>query len=55
MDQNGSITRLTVSEVVFLKSFDSIVRMRVAENAVDRVFVHAGWSGGRAGPWLHRL
>jgi len=48
MDQNGSITSLPVSEVVFLKSFDSIVRMRVAENAVDRVFVHAGvvgWKG----------
>jgi hypothetical protein len=47
-DQNGSRTSYDGPEFIFLKSFDAMVRLRVAENAVDRVFVHAGvigWKG----------
>ena len=40
--QNGEETNSTTSEFVFFKYFNSILRVTVAENAVDRVFIHAG-------------
>jgi hypothetical protein len=46
--QNGIRTNSAESEHVLFKYFSSIVRLTIAENAVDRVFVHAGvvaWSG----------
>jgi hypothetical protein len=43
--QNGEQTNSVSSEFVFFKYFNSILRITVAENAVDRVFVHAGVVG----------
>jgi hypothetical protein len=43
--QNGEQTNSVSSEFVFFKYFNSILRVTVAENAVDRVFVHAGVVG----------
>jgi hypothetical protein len=46
--QNGEQTNYTTSEFVFFKYFNSVLRITVAENAVQRVFVHAGvvgWNG----------
>ena len=46
--ENDQKTNSGGSEFIFFKYFDSMLRLRVAENAHDRVFVHAGvvgWKG----------
>jgi hypothetical protein len=46
--QNGEQTNHTTSEFVFFKYFNSMLRITVAENTVQNVFVHAGvigWKG----------
>ena len=46
--ENDQKTNYGGSEFIFFKYFDSMLRLRVAENAHDRVFVHAGvvgWMG----------
>ena len=46
--ENGEKTKSRGSEFAFFWYFDAMIRLRVAENAVDRVFVHAGvvaWKG----------
>lgn len=48
MTQNGQYITSGRSRKKFLKFFDSMVRVAVGENAVDRVFLHAGavgWKG----------
>jgi hypothetical protein len=45
LSQNGEQTNSVSSEFVFFKYLNSILRVIVAENAVDRVFVHAGVVG----------
>ena len=42
---DGLKSSVDASEFVFLKSFDAYLRLSVAENAVDWVFVHAGVIG----------
>ena len=43
--QNGQQTNYSVSEFVLFKYFNSVLRVTVAENAVDTVFLHAGVVG----------
>ena len=45
LHQNGLQTNHVSSEHVFFKYFNSILRLTVAENAVDTVFIHAGVIG----------
>lgn len=46
--QNGKFTNDSKSKAILFKYFRSMLRVTVAENAVDRVFIHAGvigWKG----------
>ena len=46
--ENGEKSNYGGSEFSFFKFFDSMLRLRVAQNASDRIFVHAGvvgWKG----------
>jgi hypothetical protein len=46
--QDGKQTTYTDSDYAFFKYFNSMLRITVAENAVDTVFIHAGavgWNG----------
>jgi hypothetical protein len=48
MEQNGEYVTRGRSRRKFLKFFDSMIRVVVGENAVDRLFLHAGvvgWKG----------
>ena len=48
LHENGVQTNYGGSAFIFFKFFDSMLRLRVGENAVNRVFVHAGvvaWKG----------
>ena len=45
LHQNGTYVTSAESKVVLFKYFSSILRLTIAENAVDRVFVHAGVVG----------
>jgi hypothetical protein len=45
--ENSEKTKSRGSEFAFFWYFDAMIRLRVAENAVDRVFVHAGVVGWR--------
>jgi hypothetical protein len=43
--QNGELTNHSDSEYILFKYFNAVLRVTVAENAVDTVFVHAGVVG----------